>query len=93
MSFIWRWKVAGAFMIPFIGGATVVTLGTPGATIPSVYTVTGDINITGTAQLQIIGPVVLLLNGNFYLNPNSGDAGQILDDTQFGVQGRPPDAG
>lgn len=60
-----------------ISGATVVTLGTPGATIPSVYSVVGDINITGTAQLKITGPVVLLLNGNFYLNPNPGDAGQI----------------
>jgi len=39
---------------------TSMSLGTPGATVPTViYVTTGDVNLSGGAQLQINGPVIL----------------------------------
>jgi Tfp pilus assembly protein PilX len=55
-----------------------MTLGTAGAVYPSVYMVNGDVSISGSAELQINGPVILLVGGSFYLNPNSGDNAQIV---------------
>lgn len=54
------------------------TLGSPAATAPSYYDVSGDVYVGGTAQLIIQGPVVLYVHGNFYLNTVSGDQGSIV---------------
>ena len=51
------------------------TLGVAGTV--SAYDVPGDVYLGGTAQLNINGPVILYVHGNFSLNPASGDQATI----------------
>jgi hypothetical protein len=55
---------------------TSMSLGTPGATLPTVvYVTTGDVSLSGSAQLQIMGPVILeIASGNL----NVADSAQIV---------------
>jgi hypothetical protein len=53
-----------------IANATT-TIGTPGASTPTLYRSTG-INMTGTTKLVIDGPVQLVISGNLYVGLNAG---------------------
>ncbi len=55
----------------------VTTLGSPGATTPTYYYTTGqNVNLSGNAAFKIVGPVVLVVNGQLSLN---GDGIQVED--------------
>jgi hypothetical protein len=59
---------------PVTGGSPLpsgsVTIGTPGATVPSVY-YTGDLGLYGGRNITVEGPVVLDVAGSFYSDGNS----------------------
>lgn len=61
---------AGTNIIPPTTGGTM-TLGTAGATVPSIYYCTG-INMTGTAKITVQGPVKIVVSGAFYVGVNGG---------------------
>lgn len=46
-----------------------ITLGTPGGTTPSVYTITGDVTLS--TNIDIVGPVILYVTGNLAFGATS----------------------
>lgn len=52
----------------------VYTLGTSGATTPTVYYYNGNLNIADNRTYNIVGPVQIVISGYFYLGLNGGTA-------------------
>jgi hypothetical protein len=48
-----------------------MTLGSPTATVPTVYTVLGDVSLRDSAVLNITGPVILVVYGNLSINDSA----------------------
>lgn len=60
---------AGSTLNPPIGGTT--TIGTPGATSPTIYYSNG-LNLTSTTKIVVNGPVKLVISGSLYIGLNGG---------------------
>jgi hypothetical protein len=70
--------VAGGINITLPSG-TITRLGTPGATTPSIYTISGNLDRISSSSdiLYIVGPVVLNVTGRLYMT-NSPASGRIV---------------
>ncbi len=62
---------AGSTVTDFSGLAALNPLGTVGSTTPTYYYVTGDLAMTGSRTLNIVGPVVINVYGNFSIQDPS----------------------
>jgi hypothetical protein len=68
----------GAYAVPpgnygsfSINNGSSITLGTAGATTPSVYTFQ-SINVNGGGQISVVGPVIVTVDTNLVMNGHSG---------------------
>jgi hypothetical protein len=62
---------------------TSQSLGTPGATVPTVV-YASDVSLSGSSQLQINGPVILVVQGSLVV---SGSASIVIASTQSPMMG------
>ncbi len=51
-----------------VSSNSTTTIGTPGATTPSIYVINGNLDLNSGGLLRIIGPVVLNVKGRLYTN-------------------------